>query len=239
MSDERDNIEGQPEGTVLVAEYVLGLMAPELRADFERRLDTDPALRAEVAEWQQKFSGLDSGFEPVAPPPHAFANVEKRLFGDGTATRAGLWEHLGFWRGLALAGLAVSAVSIGLNVLRPAPLNPDAFATQLVAALEAEGSAVKFLALYDGTTGEVRLAGLAGEEVPDKDFELWFIKGSDAPISMGVIPANQRSEVEVPQNLRQAFGEGTVLAITLEPKGGSPSGKPTGPVIASGPALKV
>jgi anti-sigma-K factor RskA len=34
-----------------------------------------------------------------------------------------------------------------------------------------------------------------------------------------------------------ALRQGTVLAISVEPAGGSPTGQPTGPVIASGALL--
>jgi anti-sigma-K factor RskA len=33
-------------------------------------------------------------------------------------------------------------------------------------------------------------------------------------------------------------GEQLTLAVSLEPVGGSPTGKPTGPVLTSGPAIK-
>ncbi|MNL63606.1 Anti-sigma-K factor rskA [compost metagenome] len=105
--------------------------------------------------------------------------------------------------------------------------------TQLVAALEAEGSDVRFLALYDGA-GAVRLTALSGDVATDRDLELWAIQGGGDPISMGVIPVNARSVVELSEQVRQGWGEGSVLAITLEPKGGAPEGKPTGPVVAAG-----
>ena len=35
------------------------------------------------------------------------------------------------------------------------------------------------------------------------------------------------------------FGEGTVLAVTLEQKGGSPTGKAQGPIVAVGKATPI
>jgi anti-sigma-K factor RskA len=35
------------------------------------------------------------------------------------------------------------------------------------------------------------------------------------------------------------FGPGTTLAISLEPQGGSPTGLPTGPVVAAGKAAQI
>ena len=92
---------------------------------------------------------------------------------------------------------------------------------------------MRFIALYDGE-GTVRLTALSGSETPDKDLELWAIQGDAAPISMGVIPVNEGSSVVLSERVLEGWGQGSVLAITLEPKGGAPEGKPTGPVVAKG-----
>ena len=91
----------------------------------------------------------------------------------------------------------------------------------------------RVLALYDGA-GTVRLTALSGDVPSDRDLELWAIQGGNDPISMGVIPVNERSVVELSEQVRAGWGEGSVLAITLEPKGGAPEGKATGPVVALG-----
>ena len=49
-----------------------------------------------------------------------------------------------------------------------------------------------------------------------------------ADLSLGANP------VELSEQVRAGWGEGSVLAITLEPKGGAPEGKATGPVVALG-----
>ena len=44
-----------------------------------------------------------------------------------------------------------------------------------------------------------------------------------------------QGEIAVPEDLRGRMAEGVVLAVSLEPFGGSPTGKATGPVLAVGP----
>jgi anti-sigma-K factor RskA len=225
----------------LAAEYVLGLLNAEERAAVARRIAVEPAFAAEVRQWQARFADLDHAFEESPAPSHLLATIEARVF--GAPARPGglraLWENLNLWRGLAAAALAVAVIAIGMNVMRPAALDPRAFATQLVAALEEEGSNVKFLALYDSASGTVRLTALSGAAAPDRDFELWAIEDNNPPVSMGVVPANARSEVTMTPDILAQFGEGSVLAITLEPKGGSPTGDPTGPVVAKGVATPI
>jgi anti-sigma-K factor RskA len=51
---------------------------------------------------------------------------------------------------------------------------------------------------------------------------------------MGVIPPGPSAHIEVSPEARRKFATGAVLAVSLEPTGGSPTGQPTGPVVAAG-----
>lgn len=229
MSEGPDKPE-ETERRLLVAEYVLGLLSPAEHARVEKRIAEDRAFAAEHEFWIHRLAALDEGFAEVPAPAGALPRLERRLFGaDGPVP---WWDSLTLWRGLTMGALAVAVLSIGLAQVRPAP-DVASLTTQLVAALEEEGSDVRFIALYDGS-GAVRLTALSGTTAPDRDLELWAIQGGGAPISMGVVPVNQRSVVELSEQVRSGWGEGSVLALTLEPKGGSPSGDPTGPVVAKG-----
>lgn len=219
----------------LVAEYVLGLLSSAEHARVGQLIEADPALRAEHEFWVARFAELDGEFAEVPVPRPLFAAIESRIF--GARKQATWWDNLLLWRGIAAGALAVAVVSVSFNLLQPVP-DVSALTTQLVAALEAEGSNVKFVALYDGS-GKVRLTALSGEAVPDRDFELWAIQGGNAPVSMGVIPITNRSAFAVSPAIMAGWGEGSVLAITLEPKGGSPSGAPTGPIVAQGAVTKI
>ena len=118
--------------------------------------------------------------------------------------------------------------------MTPRGVDPKLFASQLVAAIEATGTDVSFVAVYDPMTASVRLTALSGSAVPEKDFELWAIEGSNAPVSLGVVPVNGKIQVKIPAAALSGFGEGTILAVTLEQKGGSPDGKPKGEIVAKG-----
>jgi anti-sigma-K factor RskA len=229
MSDERGS-DGDGGRNTLVAEYVLGLLGPEAHRRAERLIEADPALQAERDFWAARFSSFNADYAETAPPSHLIGQIEGRLFG---AERKTSWlDSLALWRGLAAGALAVAVAAIGFNLIEPRQ-DVSTLTTQLVAALQAEGSDVQFVALYDGAR-TVRLTALSGEPVDDRDLELWAIQGGNDPISMGVIPVNERSSVPLSETVLEGWGEGSVLAITLEPKGGAPGGVPTGPVVASG-----
>ena len=54
------------------------------------------------------------------------------------------------------------------------------------------------------------------------------------PHSLGLVDPARPVKVMVPPELLPQVTADSTLAISLEPQGGSPTGQPTGPVIANG-----
>jgi len=238
MSNPEEHDDGLSGDSVLVAEYVLGLLDADEHARMTTRLANEPELRKELALWQSRLASLDTEFAETAAPAGTLPAIEKRIFGEPAPRRHGLWESLAFWRSLAGAAAAIAVVAVGVNFMRPPQLSPSELATQLVAALQDQGSGVSFVALYDESSGMFKLTALSGAAVPDKDFELWMIGEDGKPVSMGVVPM-ARTEMPMPDDMKSHFTPGITLAVTLEPKGGSPTGDPTGPVVAKGEATVI
>lgn len=238
---EDPNSDGVEGGRTLVAEYVLGLLDAPTHERVRREIASDPRLAREETFWRERFSQLDEEFAEETPPAHLAGAVEARVFGGGQVDdlRTGLWNSLAFWRGLAVGAAAVAVVAAAVSLNLMAPRSSADLAVQLVAALEAEGSDVRFLALYDSAQGTVRLTGLSGTHGTDEDFELWAIEDGQQPVSLGVVEAGGRSIVRLPPRVSADWGEGSILAITLEPEGGSPTGQPTGPLMARGVAMRI
>lgn len=234
MSDET-NISGHDEDGLLVAEYVLGLLPEAERGALRARLRNEPLLRSDLNFWRSRLARLDVEFAEAAAPSGVWPRIEQRLF-TGQA-KGGWWNSLALWRSVAAGAFAIAAIAVAINVTTPR-VDPKAFAAELVAALSAEGSDVSFVALYS-SSGELRLTPLSGEQPTDKDYELWAIEEGSAPKSMGVIAANARNEVRIAPDILIDFGEGTTLAVTLEQKGGSPTGGPQGPIVAAGKATQI
>lgn len=239
MSEDGDSI-GEGGERVRVAEYVLGLLPAAEHTEMALRIAADPALQREQRLWESRLHALDGGFAETPAPPGTLAAIERRLFGAEPRAEgwAALWSNLVVWRGVAAAAVLVAVAALAINLLRPPPSTAD-LANQLVAALDAQGSDVKFVAFYSPVSGTVRLVGLGGAAVPDKDYELWYIHGQQAPVSMGVIPVDSHTRIILDPKARAALEPGTVLAVTLEPKGGSPTGSPTGPIVAKGAATAI
>lgn len=232
-----ENIGGMEEQRALVAEYALGLLAADEHTAVARRIAAEPALRRELGVWRRRLASLDGEFAEQPAPAAMLSRVERRLFGG--AAKGGWWNSLAVWRSLAGAAAAVAVVAVGFNLIEPRQLTPQEFGQQLVAAIEAqEGSGVSFVALYDPESGHVRLTSLSGNAMPNNDYELWAIQGDAAPVSLGVINVAEKEIMPMPEDMPE-FGAGTVLAVSIEPKGGSPTGAPTGKVVAAGAAMAI
>ncbi|MGN6551417.1 MAG: anti-sigma factor [Pararhizobium sp.] len=224
---------------VLAGEYVLGVLSSEDRRAVQARLAEDAALAAKVARWEDELSVLNVAYEAAEPPQTVLRQVEARLFSQAPGARdvpvaaGSLWTSLAFWR---LATLACLLVIVGMAGAISGVFGVGSGGRPLVAELSAKQGPMNLLAVYDKARGTVRLTPVAAETPAPKSLELWMINGKNAPVSLGVLPQNGRGEIVVPQPMRDAFDAGTVLAVSVEPAGGSPTGAPTGPVVASGPA---
>ena len=203
----------------LAAEYVLGTLPLEDRAAAERRIAREPAFAAMVAAWEGHLAGLNDGFAPVAAPASVMDRVEARLFPVVARPRRTPWGMvLGALAGLAVAILAAVAF-LPVATMRPAPV---------VAELRGDGQALVVAARWDAGARRLTVRQSAGGPAGDgKDYQLWLIPAGQAPVPLGLI---RDGDLAVPVD---ALPEGTTLAVSLEPAGGSPTGQPTGPVLAA------
>ncbi len=210
----------------LAAEYVLGTLDGEERARFAARLTSEPALQQEVWLWERHFASLADEIAPLAPPLALQQKMETRLF--GTAPKAGLWHRLEFWRGLSIATLAALVLVVAVPRFISPPPQPTS-----VAELAATDSPVKMAAVFDPAHNVIRYNRVSGTPAEGRDYELWAIIGTDAPVSLGVVPQSETGVIQVSAQLAARMTAAT-LAISDEPKGGSPTGKATGAVLAVG-----
>jgi anti-sigma-K factor RskA len=210
---------GTDEGPeMLAAEYVMGVLDADEAAEAERLIATDPAFAAEVADWERKLMPLAALVEPVAPPDAVWTRIEASIGKPAAANDNRRW----FWPAATLASLAVAASLAAFIVLRPAP-------APVVAVLLPATGGVPVLVAVAEPTGQYRVRATSSIAVAsDRDLELWALRaGATRPEPLGVIPPAGR---ETPPGLPA----GTMLLVSLEPKGGSPTGQPTGPVLYAG-----
>jgi anti-sigma-K factor RskA len=106
----------------------------------------------------------------------------------------------------------------------------------VVAVLETSGGTPGWVAVTGPGPGEVSFAAVTPQaEAKPHAFELWGIAGGAAPRPLGLLPPDPDRTTTL--RLAQLPAPGGVLAVSLEPPGGSPTGAPTGPVLYQGKVL--
>lgn len=222
---------GNEELEGLAAEYVLGSLDADERRAVEARLAADPAFRAAVAAWEKRLQPLADALPPAAPPAHVRDRVMAAI---GTVPAApsvsdnvvALHRSIRRWRIATAAAGLVAAVLAGVVLLDvTAPRQ-----TEFVAVLTAEGANPAFVATVDVAKGSMTLRQVAGATAPaDKSYELWAIVPNTPPRSLGLV-----EQASLSRALSETPSQDLTFAITLEQKGGSPTGAPQGPVVFKG-----
>lgn len=224
MSDRSDMPED--DDAALAAEYVLGLLDEAEREAFERRLPDEPQLRAIVTAWEADFAKMAEALPEVAPPAAVKARLMAALDGQRPARR----RRLGW---IALPGVAALAL-LAFLILAPV-LRVPAFDPTLQATLATEDGSLRIEAGFSPDGSLFRVVRDAGSAAPGRDLELWVIgPEAGAPVSLGVIPSVDETIFEVPAEIA-ALIRGGILAVSDEPEGGSPTGAPTGDILATAP----
>lgn len=230
------------ERSAQAGEYVLGTLDAAERRAFEHSAAADPALRREQYWWEARLAALALRLKPVAPRPIVWLEVLQRTGAPVAAPRSRPARFVTAWASLATAASLVLAFGLYREATRPPP-------AAIVERVEVPVPAETFVALLQMPQstlhwtvsvmpGRNQLAVRAGGEPPaaakDFDTELWLITDA-GPVSLGVIPKAGEARRALPQGL--AFASGRTVAVSLEPRGGSPTGQPTGPVVTTASVL--
>ena len=209
----------------LAREYVLGTMSYLVRKRFERLLANDVVLRSLVNTLQNKFYPVYHNIPTVQPHARVWQGIQARL---GFLPSAKSWGlPIAFWRNFAMLNLVLVMSVLALL------LNQNAATPNLLALLGGDKQAPVLLAQASGANLVIQTLSPL-ELAADKSFELWLIQGKNAPQSLGLIPANGRKIIAIPKPLRVGIATDNVLAVSLEPHGGSPTHQPTGAVLFTG-----
>jgi anti-sigma-K factor RskA len=233
---EDDTIDPAGGASLVAAEYVLGVLGAQERREVERRLAQEPAFAAEVALWEERLGGLADAVAPVAPPANAWSRIEATI-ASGAQRPASLWRNLAFWRGFGIASGTLAAASIAALAylgLVPGTRPP------LMATLGGASGQPSFVAAVTASGNSLTVVPASLLTNDPRAIELWLIPaGESRPRSLGLIQPGRPIRLDIPPDLAGRLTSDATLAVSLEPPGGSPTGLPTGPVIASGTLTKL
>ena len=216
---------------ILSAEIALGLLDGADRDAARRRVTADPALAMRVEWWRDRFEALSAN-DRDEPSAALWPRIAASLPGNDNSA-----AQIRRWRAAAFAATLMAVVFGTSLALRPSPtlIAPplsSAAAPLLLASLTGERGVLATIA-YDNAAA--RLTIVPGTiDTHEHDAELWIIPAGGTARSLGTINPAQPTTTPARAEARRLIGTGATFAITLEQRGGSPTGKAQGPIIASG-----
>ena len=243
------NFADPQERSVAAGEYVLGTLDDDDRRTVEQALVTDPALQADVYAWQDRLLDLAQRAGSVEPPAHLWQGIARRLARPTTLAPAetaspalvgqsandSQWRRLRVWQGIGGLAVAASLVLTTLLVTR----TPEATEPRYLAVLQAPDQSVGWV-VEARAGGVVRLVpvGDATAVPPGKVLQFWTkAQTARGPTSLGLVAPGRVTELPVARlptlEVQQLF------ELTLEPEGGSPLDRPTGPVLFLGRTVQL
>ena len=209
----------------LAADYAIGLMPPTARKRFEHLLQDDAPLRAELARWNTHLSQLTEPLVEQPVPDHVWQAIVARIEPQTLHVPA----RRPFWSWVRLSALACSlliALTVGLLYNR----DSVQYKATLLSGTAQPGLSIEAHSDYLNVR-PLELAAVDG----GRSLELWAIPVEGKPVSLGLIPRDGDGRITLSQTQQQLIRIPVVLAVSLEPQGGSPTGQPTGPVLYQGP----
>ncbi|MEX2473662.1 anti-sigma factor [Marinobacter sp.] len=215
----------------LAAEYVLGSLNGAARRRFERWMMESGRVRQEVWYWEEKLGQLGSQVPAREPPAAVWAGIKEKIWHKDKVSVAPVPSPItrGFWSAWSVLATAAALLLAVVLMQQPAP-GPESRLSGAI--VQADISDPLWLVSESSVDNRLRLRSVAASSAQaGKDYELWVVPDNGDPMSLGVVPVGGVHQVELTDRLRAILSESRTLAISLEPRGGSTTGVPTGPIL--------
>jgi anti-sigma-K factor RskA len=223
------------------AEFVLGLLEGEAKAQAEHDIRHDPAFASQVQNWQNHLAALDAEFVSEIPPGHVWANIESAIplsspiaSNDNSALQA----QLRLWKNGAFAASALAACfAAALFWVSQKPEVPVSVEKPpvIVAQLSGEIAGLLLSASYQPDNGlmQIRVDGMP--ETPTEP-EIWVKSVDGQLVSIGQVGRKGVSRMTLSAAQRKLLTDQSELILTMEPQSNTPHVKPSGAPVATGKA---
>lgn len=225
------------------AEYVLGVLDADQRTALEQDIRDNPLVATAVFQWEQRLLPLSEELAPSMPPAYVWARIRAELgFTKGETTvrpiaRSEWWNNLLLWRWIGIGASLAAAASVALWVAVPraVPTPSTISASYMASTIKQDNGDTGWTATMDMQHERMIVVPAHPEALAQgKSPELWLIPAGKKPMSLGMIARDKPTSIALRADLMSALSATAVLAVSAEPAGGSPSGQPTGPVVAKG-----
>ncbi len=250
-ADQTDDFDAED---LTAAEYALGVLDKAGRDAAEARSAREPDFAQAILAWVLRFEPLIDKVEPVEPSAALWSRIEAATGSKLESAPSPLpmpandvptSRSSGVWRAWAVGASAIAAVALLFIAVRP-PLHSGGGSPTLLTGGQGGRTLVATLTLTESKASAFTVAYDPGRATvyatPAGDFsipraraaELWLIPADGKPRPVGLVDPSKAASMPMPAPFKALAREKAVLALSIEPPGGSPTGAPTGPVVATG-----
>ena len=271
----------------LAAEYALGTLDADERAEADAMIAANRDFAALVEAWSYRLGALNQMVGSVEPRAEVWDRIREAAGLSGaqmplllpeaaplppaepvaaeTAPVAQTGNVIAFpgaarrWRTIATAMGAIAAVLVALVVTQVArpdllpesirakprtqvvqiPAPPAPAPAQYVAVLQKDGGSPAFILTVDGASRNFTVRKVDAAPEPGKSYELWVISDRlGAPRSLGVIGEGDFTARTTLSAYDPNIVTNATYAVTVEPSGGSPNGKPGSDPVFTGKLIE-
>jgi anti-sigma-K factor RskA len=243
---------------LIAAQYVLGTLSASARLRFQARLQQEPELRALTHAWERRLNPLTDLLIPQPVPPEVWQKIEASIdshlhvsreqqsvvvnpapiitllqASPKVAVNDSFWQPMAWISSGIASGLALFLfVHPEVSTVGPSMVAQQSQTTHDLAVLSTDKNSPAWIVRQHGQS--LILSAFNAQSVPsDRDLQLWSIHDKAAPRSLGVIRL-RNGQATISQVTADLIRKDVILAISLEPKNGSPTGQPTGAVLYTG-----
>jgi anti-sigma-K factor RskA len=215
-------------------EYALGLLEGPERQVFEAEMARDAELAAMVGGLAARLQSLDDTVVAADAGPGLWAEVARRIDTipqlPPPAANTNERRTLPRWASMAASVL----VALGVGYFCGQALTPKVPQPTMVAVLINEGDQSPGAIVEAFGDDSVRIVPLVDFTVPAGSvLQVWTLPDADTgPVSLGTLDAAADMRLRGPDLPLPTDGQ--LYEITLEPAPGSPTGRPTGPILVKG-----
>lgn len=221
-----------PDDDLKAAEFALGTLDGGERAALAARRLREPELDAAIDAWERRLAPLSEAAPDLVPPRDFFGDIEAQIDAERSgagapAEVADLTRRLRRWRFSAVAASAIAAaLAIGVGLREATRMSAP---HEFVAVLQHSADEPAFIITVNLDTRDLTVRPVAAPPQAGKSYELWIIDDKlGAPRSLGVIDPRNPTANPGLNRFDRAIVQGATYAVTVEPPGGSPTGKPSG-----------
>lgn len=237
---------------ILAGEYALGTLDARERAEAERLKVSDAAFARAVSDWEKRLAPLSEAIPEVRAPASAWSKIEAVLASPVSAGRSSLADladqlvelkrSLSVWR---YATMTAMAAAIALAIVwvggLESPFLQQPPAERYVAMLQSDKGETGFVITMDMHGKQFAIRPISAQAPANNSYELWAIMkdSQKPPMTLGLVGTEAYAMMDAPLEIdRKELEKGVQLAVSMEPLGGAPAGKPMGPVMFAGLLVK-